>query len=273
MRPLSLTIFPLLLPAFLAAQSDSVRSVIEGKVRDLDGRPVSEVEILWRKGPLSALSRADGSFSLVIPARGEAVILVRKPGFSAQALRVNLTDRASWRGDILLQAGSYRLPDIEVEARFAKPAEYAGTTKYDGFFRRQRLGLGKFVSREQIEKLNAFHTIEILRAVPGMYVNPGNPGDPSSADIRIPRCGGQDSPTAKVTVWIDGVMQKQPHELARDNAPTGRQQSYEIAALIGRLGVSQIEMVEVFLGASQIPAEYHWDGCGVIAIWTRWNRE
>lgn len=265
MRALAVAVLPLMFPFLLAGQSDSARGLIEGRIVDPDRRPVAEAEILWQKGRQSVLSRPDGSFSLVIPARGEVVILVRKPGFNGQALRVDLTDRSHWQGEILLQPGSYRLPDIEVEVRNAKPVEYAGTTKYDDFFRRQRLGLGTFVSREQIEKLNAFHTIEILRAVPGVYVNPGNPGDPSSADIRIPKCVGH---AGGVAVWIDGIRLNRTSAIV----PTGRQLSFMVAEQLSRIGPSNIEMIEVYRGATQIPAEYHWDECAVIAIWTRWNR-
>lgn len=266
MRPALLTVLPLLAPILLSAQTDSARSVIEGRIRDLDGRPVAEAEVLWQKGALSATSRSDGSFSLVLPVRGEVVILVRKPGYNGQALRVDLTDRLLWRGDILLLAGSYRLPDIEVEARFAKPAEYAGTAKYDDFFRRQRLRLGTFISREDIEKMNAFYTLEILRAVPGMSINVGDPGDPSAADIRIPKCVGH---MGGVSVFIDG-MRLNP---TREQVPTRRQMSFEVAEQLLRIGPANIEMIEVYRGASQIPGEFHWDGCAVIAIWTRWNRK
>jgi hypothetical protein len=36
--------------------------------------------------------------------------------------------------------------------------------------------------------MNAFHTLEILRGIPGIHVDIGVPGDPYTADIRIPRC-------------------------------------------------------------------------------------
>jgi hypothetical protein len=36
-----------------------------------------------------------------------------------------------------------------------------------------------------------------------------------------------------------------------------------------RINPAAIEMIEVFRGASEIPPEFHWNGCAVIAIWTR----
>ena len=258
-----------LAPAVLAAQADTLHGRISGRVIDPVGTPIREAEVLWQGDRRSVLTRADGSFSLEFPARGEVVILVRRPGYSAQALRIDLRRTASWQGDIMLVPGSFKLPDIEVTAVNAKPVRYANTHKYDGFFQRQRLGIGTFSSRDQIEKMNAIHTIEILRAIPGIYTNVGNPGDPYSADIRFPRCQGQ----GKVSVWIDGQMligggfDRGPGSSGGWLNPRGK--STELAAQLERIAVAGIEMVEVYKGVSDIPGVYHWDGCAVIAIWTR----
>ena len=258
-----------LAPAVLAAQADTLHGRISGRVIDPVGTPIREAEVLWQGDRRSVLTRADGSFSLEFPARGEVVILVRRPGYDAQALRIDLRRTASWQGDIMLVPGSFKLPDIEVTAVNAKPVRYANTHKYDGFFQRQRLGIGTFISRDQIEKMNAIHTIEILRAIPGIYTNVGNPGDPYSADIRFPRCQGQ----GKVSVWIDGQMLI-GGGFDRSSGGSGgwlnpRGKSTELAAQLERIAVAGIEMVEVYKGVSDIPGVYHWDGCAVIAIWTR----
>jgi carboxypeptidase family protein/TonB-dependent receptor-like protein len=254
----------LIVPTILPAQSDTLHGRVSGRVIDPMGSPIREAEVLWQGDRRSVLTRADGSFVLEFPARGEVVILVRRPGYSAQALRFDLRRTASWQGDIMLAPGSFKLPEIEVIAVNAKPARYANTHKYDEFFQRRKLGLGTFVSREQIEKMNAFHTIEILRGIPGIYTNVGNPGDPTSADIRLARCTGQFS---KVTVWVDGRMM-----IAGGFGASGpRSNSIDLAAQLERIAPSGIEMVEIYSGVSQIPGVYHWDGCGVIAIWTRHN--
>jgi hypothetical protein len=256
-----------LAPALLAAQADTLHGRISGRVIDPVGTPIREAEVLWQGDRRSVLTRADGSFSLEVPARGEVVILVRRPGYSAQALRFDLRRTASWQGDIMLAPGSFKLPEIEVIAVNAKPARYANTHKYDEFFQRQKLGLGTFISREQIEKMNAFHTIEVLRGIPGIYTNVGNPGDPTTADIRFTRCKG------KVTVWVDGQMLIGggfDSGLGASGIPR-RGQSVELAAQLERIAASGIEMVEIYQGVAQIPGVYHWDGCAVIAIWTRHN--
>lgn len=42
--------------------------------------------------------------------------------------------------------------------------------------------------------------------------------------------------------------------------------------MLSRVNPSDIEMIEVYRGASEIPRVFHWDGCAVIAIWTRRNK-
>src|SRR5512145_2997176 len=93
------------------------------------------------------------------------------------------------------------LPEITVEAdRFAKPARYAATTKYDDFFRRRKTGFGTFITREAIEKMNAFHTHEIIRNVPGVRVSSMS-GDPETVRVNFVRCSGGRS---NVAVYVDG---------------------------------------------------------------------
>ena len=264
----------LALTARLEAQTDTVRAVISGRVIDLAEAPVKEAEIVWQTDKRSVFTAADGTFRLSVPVRGVTVVLVRKPGYRGQALRMDLTG-GSWSGDIRLIAGPYQLPDVEVSARYAKPAEYAETDKYDDFFRRQKLGLGTFVSREQIEKMNAFHTIEILKGIPGIFANVSDPSNPGSADIRMARCS-EGQHLGKVTVFIDGQRLNEPALTGGTGdrrSPGGAygKNSYNLAVMLEQISPTGIEMVEIFRSPSQIPAEFHWDGCAVIAIWTRWN--
>ncbi len=261
-------VLALSIPVATAAQADSARAVVEGKILDPTGAPLPETEILWQTDRRSVMSRADGSFSLVVPIRGETVILVRKPGYNAQALRVDLS-QGMWRGNIVLQPGSFRLPEVVVTAKNAKPAEYAGTSKFDEFFQRKKLGLGTFISREQIEKSNAIHTIEIFRGIPGLYVNVGIVGAPETADIRISRCQGDDHRVGKVTVWIDGQMLNE--QGGRPDSGQHGVGSFRLAEMLSRISARGIEMIEVYRGAGQIPGQFHWDGCAAIVIWTRHN--
>jgi hypothetical protein len=68
-------------------------------------------------------------------------------------------------------------------------------------------------------------------------------------------------------VFIDGVRQLPPKlELA-----SGLTEDEPVIDMLSRISPSDIEMIEVYRGAGEIPGVFHWDGCAVIAIWTRWN--
>jgi hypothetical protein len=264
-----LAVLSLSAPVPLAAQADSARAVVEGKILDPVGSPLAQTEIIWQTDRRSVMSRADGSFSLVVPVRGPTVILVRRPGYSAQVLRVDLS-MGVWRGNIVMEPGSFRLPEVVVDAKYAKPAEYAGTTKFDDFFRRKKSGFGTFISREDIERGNAVHTLEILRNIPGVKVYVGNPGNPGSADIKMARCRDdlRSQNLGKVSVWIDGRMEQE--QMMADEAEHGLNE-FRLAEMLSRISASGIEMMEIYRGPGQIPGEFHWDGCAAIVIWTRYN--
>jgi len=242
--------------ASLSAQGVELR----GTVRDPDARPVAGVEI--RAAESRGLTDSLGRFVLRGLSGDSVRLEFRGIGYRPLTLTVSLPAPVGGL-DLVMQPDRTVLPEIRATARPTKPTKYLGTTKYDGFFQRQKLGLGTFISREQIERMNAFHTLEILRGIPGINVSIGN-GDPTDADIRIPRCFGGSS---RVTVWIDGRMQ-----LTRSGDPGHQGRDIALAEELARITPSNIEMVEIYRGASQIPGVFNWDGCAVIAIWTRYNR-
>ena len=123
----------------LARQADSGSAWISGIVVDPLRRPVQGAEIRIPKTGLTTLSLANGAFRLAASTGDPVLLLVRRPGYKAQLLSI----RAPWTGTVQLSAGAFELPEVQVTARYAKPAEYAGTTKYDDFFQRRRLGLGE----------------------------------------------------------------------------------------------------------------------------------
>ena len=99
------------------------------------------------------------------------LLLIRRIGYRALFLNFDPGAERDPKTRIVLNAGSAQLPDIQVKGVGANPLQYAGTTKYDDFFRRQRLGAGTFLSREDIERRNAFHSVELLQQIPGVRVS------------------------------------------------------------------------------------------------------
>lgn len=220
---------------------------------------------------------AAGWFNLRGLEPGLSVLRVRRIGFKGQYLEVKLEPGRTRTVEIMLERGAYLLPEIKVIAREAKPIEYAWTTKYDDFFRRRRLHSGTFLGHEDIRRLSASHTADLLQNVPGVRLRSGLPS--RAAEIEFARCL-----SGHIGVWVDGrklnwqsrYQEAQGINLAgsgRYSALTeeGKQirEFTSLADVLDRVHPLEIEMIEVYRGIGNIPAEFSDAGCGAIVIWTR----
>ena len=223
--------------------------------------PLSGAEIAVIGDSLSALSDSDGSFVLRGIPPGQHVIRVRRIGYLAQYLVATLAP-GEQKDEVVIALfpGAYRLPEVEVTARLAKPIEYAWTMKYDEFFRRQRVGLGYYITRKDIDRKVATETAELLIGVPGLLIRPGAPGLFPTA-VKSGRCVG-------LSVWVDGWelhLERGMHAMMGDP----RTPAEATGALLERIHPLQIEMIEVYTSPARGQAEFVGTSCGAIMIWTR----
>jgi len=134
------------------------------------------------------------------------------------------------------------------------------------------MGLGTLLTRDAIDARLGSSTEQLLDGIPGVHVWNGPP-----KRIRFARCqepGG-------IAVFFDGVLQNQDRPVGQeqDNSgllykPPSKHQATPMdmepeVEILSRINPADIEMIEVFRGLSEIPAVYHWNGCAVIAVWTR----
>ena len=269
-------------PPPLSAQSDTTRSVISGTVIDQIGNPVEGAEVRVVGDSLQVMTSPAGFFRLVIPARRKILLLIRRPGFNAQLLDV----AGDWSGKILLIPGAVELPEVQVTARYAKPARYAGTNKYDEVFQRRRLGLGELITREQIDQRAAQETSQLLEGRVGIRVQISHAemaGDIGGTFITFSRCN--EFPP-KINVYVDGhkLIPRSTSSGLADGAsilnfmasqPTDgelnrrREIRMRVGEMLERVNPSDIEMMEIFRGPSELPAQFNDGNCGAIAVWTR----
>ena len=231
---------------------------------------------------LTTTTALAGNFRLYAPSSRQFLVQFRRPGYSAQLLKLD----GEWSGKVLLQPGAFRLPEVEVTAHFAKPAQYAGTSKYDDYFRRRRIGFGEFISREEIERRGALETTRLLEGRAGIRV--AYPHDEVvsgtwiGAIVAFARCN--EFPP-KINVYIDGqklippgipdisgtksvfMTQGQASD-AGENEKRRRIRAI-VGEMLDRINPADIEMMEIFRGPSELPAEFNDGNCGAISIWTR----
>lgn len=238
--------FVLIAPAYPQAPT---AVELRGRVTTPTGAPIAEAEISLLGTSTSVFSDSAGQFVLRGLAPGSHLVRVRRIGFKAQYLVATLSKRDPKDVSIVLERGAYELPEIAVTVRSAKPIEYAWTTRYDDFFRRKYVGLGRYLSRADIEKKAASRTASLLLGVG--RVRFGVLGV-SPTDVWFQGCKGN------ISVWLDGAkLRPQPREPA------------QVGDLLDRVLPIEIEMMEVYRSPAEMPAEFLDDSCGAIVIWTR----
>src|SRR5688572_4512636 len=130
--PVACCLLPL---ASMSAQGVELR----GRVRDPDARPVAGVEV--RAGESRALTDSLGRFVLRGLSGDSVRLELRAIGYRPLTRTVSLQPPVELLDLLVMQPDRTVLPEIRATARPAKPTKYLGTTKYDGFFQRQKLGL------------------------------------------------------------------------------------------------------------------------------------
>lgn len=246
---------------------------LRGVVTGVQGQPLEGVELTVVGAAPTAISDMQGRFALDGIEPGWRILTIRRIGFRAQRLGAELKDGEVKEVSIVLEAGVFELPELTVSARSLKPVEYAWTTRYDDFFRRRRTGFGVFLTRADIERRHPFHTPNLLAGVSGVKLRFRHAGL-SGTDVAFLGC-------ERVSVWIDGQKQRYPDipsdDLGRKPNPGStmmRSRRMDTTAMatgsyLQRVLPIQIELLEVFRGPSEMPAEFLDDSCAAVAIWTR----
>jgi hypothetical protein len=257
----------------LAAQADTSRVTISGTVIDLERKPIEGVEVRLVGDTTHHFTSAAGTFRLFAPRTAELLLLLRRPGFNAQLLRIS----GDWSGVVLMVPGAFMLPELQVNAHNAKPAEYAYTTRYDDFFRRRRQGLGEFVMRDEIDRRNALYTSDILTGRAGIRVQ--TQPDKGLTSVEFARCNEY---PPKINVYVNGnkLIPQDAAKIAAVGAQSAivaigarKNRNPEIAGIVGemlsRVNPRDIELIEIFRGPGELPPEFNDGNCGAIVIWTR----
>jgi len=120
----------------------------------------------------------------------------------------------------------------------------------NGFYDRQKQGIGAFMTRQRLDDLRPFRTADAFRYMRGFTVQSFGARNVVVSNRRGMGCIPK--------VYIDG---------AEMFARSPREQS----DALDMLRPDDIEAIEAYAGAAEVPAEYSLTGniCGVIVLWTR----
>jgi len=143
--------------------------------------------------------------------------------------------------------------------------EYLSPSMHE-FYERMEQGLGRFITRADIELLRPSRITHMIASLPGIALIRG----PSSAKSRLHfrrhqrYVPGRGAIPCWPTVYVDGRR-------VQDGGPDPASPIPDDVEIDDLVLPSDIAGIEVYDGAGGIPARFggSWGGCGVIAIWTR----
>jgi carboxypeptidase family protein/TonB-dependent receptor-like protein len=223
--------------------------IIGGRVMDAsNNEPVKDVIVEALNADGRAVQRGrtdkDGFFAFEFRQPGAYRIRTQRIGYTnstSEPVQVDL--RQTVQVEIKLTTGAVALEPLRVTAKTEPP--HNRQLEEEGFYQRERIGFGKFLTQYEIAQRQPLETTEVFRGVPGIGLVPAGG---SHYNLVLTRGGDNCSPRLLV-----------------DNLPIDQ------TDLDNMVKPQDIAGIEVYRGPSETPAR--WMGqrsaCGLIVIWTR----
>lgn len=226
------------------ADSDSTATLTGQVVSAMTGGPLDNARVVLKTSGRGAITDSTGHFTIADAPAGSDTVQVSLIGFAQEQVPLELKADRTTRVTFLLSETVLKVEDITVEV------ERERIGKLSGFEKRRKMGLGHFITPEEIEERNPQHPSDLLRMVPGVSVGAYQFGE---ASVRVTR--GPVGTGCEVTYWVDGVAYSDYH--------------------IDDLNRDDILAIEVYRGPSETPQQFLFQnrGCGTIVIWTREGRD
>lgn len=252
--------------AWPVASLEAQRSGIVGTVADTMGAMLSGVQVELSGSDFSAITNSRGEFRLTRVKPGPYTLLMRRVGFEAMSIKIEIRNGDPMELDFELTPTQVRLATVEVNAKYT-----SDKLKRVGFESRQKtsgIAPSRFITRADIEKKN-----------------------PQSLIHLVDRIGGRVRNCADAIVWVDGVAPGAQTDFATRGgpgsgvlstggalrAPSGRTEntSTHRYRLLDNITPRTVEGMEIYASPAEIPAEFRRDQFGeangrcVVLIWTR----
>ncbi len=217
---------------------------IAGTVLDPDGKAIPDVEIAVAATQTSIRSDTAGKFFLANVQPGDRELRVRRLAFAPAVVMVEVAARDTSTVTITLSVVAQTLNAVVVNEDAVR------IRIMRRFEERRKQGFGHFITRREIEERNPSLLSDVVRRIPGAVLSPTAGGRSVLRFGRATMGPGRDCPPQ---YWLDGVMVY----------------GFNIDDIVP----SDVEGIELYAGASVIPAEFNNPrstvACGLVVIWTR----
>lgn len=223
-----------------AAKAQQPTTLTVHVVAEKDSTPLESVRVVLPGTSFGGRSDRAGNVRIRGIPPGSHLVQVVRLGYQTERFLATMPAGSTLEMDVALVPGVAVLDSVRVVAK-----RHATVLETNGFFTRQRQGLGDFLTRDQIERMGpTVHTTELLRNTRGMHLIPRHDG--LGYILVSGRTSGGSCPPA---LYVDGMQQDA--EVVDDVLP------------------ETIEGIESY-PAAEAPTQYAGDAaCGVVLIWTR----
>jgi hypothetical protein len=240
--------------------------IVRGRVVDAtsgDGVPQASVGAFTAEqhGAGRTRTEADGSFLLDLRAPGTFTLRSERTGYQATVSRpVEVAVRETVTVTLRLSVQPTQIDPLTVTARAQPP--HRRSLENSGFYEREAMGIGRFLRREDIDRMADHNIVHVLGRVPGVVIDVDRRGNEIVSFSRGRMVGtlsrgqsGQQN-ICFPAIYLDGVHMNYDAQMPD---------------LKDVIQGDQVEAVEVFRSSSEIPAQYNGtnSACGVILIYTR----
>ena len=214
-----------------------------GRITDIMGAPIRDVELTFLSTGLTTRSDALGWYGASLASRDTQSVRLRKIGYAPQTLTLRPGKEGALRVDVTLGQLTVQLAQTVVHGSRKVP-------RLRQFFSRmEHFTDGQFLIRPQIDPLRFNHVTDLLARMRGVHVGYNERARP------VPQTGA----ACTMRVVLNGM------EIDLD---------YD--SLNGAVRVRDLVGVEVYNATTRLPIEFQFGftgssanvGCGVIALWT-----
>jgi hypothetical protein len=269
----------------LSAQTPP-RALLVGVVLDsADTRPIDSARVALVPTRIVKMTDASGEFRLTEIPPGQYVLQFRKFGYRGVNVPITVASADTIERRFILGRTDIHFDAVSVVDPVVVTAKTSGIPSFDD---NRRIGLGHFFSRVDLEKQGERNMADVLAGIPGLGIVNGRSGQ---GYVYSKRMTGSMCPPVRIIPNNDqqsgclagqGIYVPSVGEVAQGIQIACYAQVYVDDVLMNRsrptepynlndFRADQVEAVEYYAGASQIPAKYSAldSRCGVVVLWTR----
>ena len=215
---------------------------IEGQVTDGGSGEIGDVDIVvLGQDQVRALSNQRGFFSLTGVEPGVVQLRFTRLGYAPRTATLVVQPGRTSEVTAAMAPQAIELAPIEITVR----SEFL---QRNGYYDRLRQGIGRQLSRQDLERIDPFQVSEVFQRLPGVRLRESNVlGEPVMA--LNPRVSTLQNSQCPLDVYIDGVRMSSPD--------------------LNQIPPDWLDAMEVYVG-SEAPVQYSGlNPCGVVLMWTR----